>query len=302
MVRCTSIDSTLLETTKMDKVLPRIIKRGDDQGKMLAQKILNNAKVVAEQKACGEHRVSTTQSNGTGVSKPGVDSDEIKKRRTGETKKSALDANHRAPGIKENPKATTTKTDPKASSKPNTADSSTKGKVNPLPNKSSVFFSSLQSASKKPGTSTKSKEGRNTTETEKRPETPAPAPKPAFSFAATMADLAKQKEAPPVKSEEHRKPETPDEKKKRLRKEQRRKLRVSFKADDELVQMREFVHDPEEELGHEDSQVRDVGDSRGEGQMLKMHKDLEVMDDEDEYEPPEEIEEILVPWVIPHRK
>ena len=124
-------------------------------------------------------------------------------------------------------------------------------------------------------------------------------PKPAFSFSATMANLHAQKDAAPVKAEETRKPETPEEKRKRLRKEERRKLRVSFKPDDILVQIREFVHDPEEELGHEDSQVRDVGDSRGEGQMLKMHKDLELMDEDEDYEPPEEV---LPDWYIPTRK
>ena len=120
------------------------------------------------------------------------------------------------------------------------------------------------------------------------------APTAAFSFAATMASLAKQKEETPAKVEEKRKPETAEEKRKRLRKEQRRKLRVSFKSDDELVSVRTFVHDPEEELGHEKSQVRDVGDSKGEGQMLKMHKDLEL-DEEDDYEPPEEIPSLWVP-------
>jgi len=114
-----------------------------------------------------------------------------------------------------------------------------------------------------------------------------------------MAALSAQKEATPVKTEEIRKPETAEERKKRLRKEERRKLRVSFKADDDLVQVREFVHDPEEELGHEDSQVRDVKDTRGEGQMLKMHRDLD-MDDEEDYEPPEEI--ILPEWTAPQRK
>lgn len=110
-----------------------------------------------------------------------------------------------------------------------------------------------------------------------------------------MANLNKQAEAAPVKSEETRKPETPEEKQKRLRKEQRRKLRVSFR-DDDLVQVREFVHDPEEELGHEDSQVRDVGDSRGEGQMLKMHRDLDLMDEDEDYEPPDEV---LPDWIAP---
>ena len=126
-------------------------------------------------------------------------------------------------------------------------------------------------------------------------ELAAEPPKPTFSFAATMANLNKQAEAAPAKSEETRKPETPEEKQRRLRKEQRRKLRVSFK-DEDLVQVREFVHDPEEELGHEDSQVRDVGDSRGEGQMLKMHRDLDLMDEDEDYEPPDEV---LPDWVTP---
>ena len=116
-----------------------------------------------------------------------------------------------------------------------------------------------------------------------------------------MANLQKQKEAPTPKPEDIRKPETPEQKQKRLRKEQRRKLRVSFKADSDLVQIREFVHDPEEELGHEDSQTRDVGDSRGEGQMLKMHKDLELMDEDEDYEPPEEIEP-MPDWTTPQGK
>ena len=134
-----------------------------------------------------------------------------------------------------------------------------------------------------------------------KPGEPEPAPKPTFSFAATMANLQKQKETPAPKPEDVRKPETSEEKQRRLRKEERRKLRVSFKSDDELVQVREFMHDPEEDMGHEDSQTRDVGDSRGEGQMLKMHKDLELMDEDEDYEPPEEIEP-LPDWTIPQGK
>ena len=125
------------------------------------------------------------------------------------------------------------------------------------------------------------------------------AAKPSLIFAETMANLSKPKETIPSKSEEPRPPESQEEKRKRLRKEERRKLRVSFKPDHSLVSIREFVHDPEEEMGHEDSMVRDVGDSRGEGQMLKMHKDLDVMD-EDEDSPPDE--ESLAPWVSPSRE
>ncbi len=56
------------------------------------------------------------------------------------------------------------------------------------------------------------------------------------------------------------------------------------------------MHDPEEELGHEDSLVRDVGDSRGEGQMLKMHKDLDLMDEDEDAIA---TEESFAPWKTP---
>lgn len=114
-----------------------------------------------------------------------------------------------------------------------------------------------------------------------------------------MANLNKQKEVQPLKTEESRPPETPEEKIRRERKLERRKLRVLFKPDETLVEIRTFMHDPEEEIGHESSLVRDVGDRRGEGQMLKMHKDLEVMDeDEDGFA----TEESFAPWTIPSCK
>lgn len=130
--------------------------------------------------------------------------------------------------------------------------------------------------------------------------TAAPAAtKPAFSFTETMANLNKQKEVQPLKTEESRPPETQEEKIRRERKLERRKLRVLFKPDETLVEIRTFMHDPEEEIGHESSLVRDVGDRRGEGQMLKMHKDLEVMDeDEDGFA----TEESFAPWTIPSCK
>lgn len=127
----------------------------------------------------------------------------------------------------------------------------------------------------------------------------AAAPKPLFSFAETMANLTKPKEAESVaKTEDNRPPETEEEKSKRLRKEERRKLRVSFKPDDTLTEIRLFTHDPEEEVGHEDSMMRDVDDIGGEGRMLKMHKDFDMMDEEEDSASGEEI---LAPWQSPSR-
>ena len=122
------------------------------------------------------------------------------------------------------------------------------------------------------------------------------ASKPAFSFAETLANLSKTKETAPSKPEEERAPETPEERRKRLRKEDRRKHRVSFKPDDSLVEIRIFEHDPDEEMGHDDSMVRDAKDIKGEGQMLKMHRERDVMDEDEDAEA---VEEIFRPWTTP---
>lgn len=123
----------------------------------------------------------------------------------------------------------------------------------------------------------------NSKSIEKKAAPAAPA-KPAFSFAETMANLnkSKEKEPSPLKAEEKQAPETQEEKAKRLRKEERRKLRVTFKPDSQLVETRIFHHDAEEELGHDASMIRDVSDVGGEGRMFKQHKDMMDIDEDDD--------------------
>lgn len=125
---------------------------------------------------------------------------------------------------------------------------------------------------------------------------PTAAPKPAFSFSETMADLNKPKELVPIKPAEDLPPETVEERQKRLRKEARRKLRVSWKPDDDLTEIRLFTHDPEEEIGHDDSMIRDVADVGGEGRTLKLHRGLDDLDDDDD---PEAREETIHPYTAP---
>jgi hypothetical protein len=99
-----------------------------------------------------------------------------------------------------------------------------------------------------------------------------------------MANLnkSKEKEPVPLKAEEKQAPETVEEKAKRLRKEERRKLRVTFKPDSQLVETRIFHHDVDEELGHDASMIRDVSDVGGEGRMFKQHKDMMDIDEDDD--------------------
>jgi hypothetical protein len=116
---------------------------------------------------------------------------------------------------------------------------------------------------------------------EKKEKPAAPPPKPAFSLNDIMADLSKPKQAPVAKPVEERPPETEEEREKRLRKETRRKLRVTWKPDDSLTEVRLFTHDPDEELGPGDNSLRGVGDVKGEGSVLKLHKDLEELEEDD---------------------
>jgi hypothetical protein len=168
------------------------------------------------------------------------------------------------------------------------------------------MFSSLQSAAKKPGTSIASKAGQSGTTTSKPNEKPATtsaptaAPKSTFSFAETMKNLSKPKEEKPAPKLEKETPkETPEEKAKRLKKESRRDLHVQFKTGDDLVQVRIFHHDPEEELGHDASQMRDVADVGGEGRMFKQqHQMMDIDDDEDAAEEEEKLIEFKTPKEI----
>lgn len=97
-----------------------------------------------------------------------------------------------------------------------------------------------------------------------------------------MADLNKQKDTEPAEPVEDKPPETKEEQEKRVRKESRRKLRVSWKPDHSLTEVRLFTHDPEEELGPRDRSQRQAGDVKGEGRVLKLHKDIDELGEEDE--------------------
>lgn len=302
------IEQETLEKTKLDKLLPRLVKKGDDQVKGLAQSFLEKSglslkktqsdgksgQAVKDPSAVKAPLDSTKPSNvaaGTKRPKPPDTS------ASPPSKKQSASAANNGPkpvSLLEKRRQQAAKIDSRTSGKPATAPIPEKVKANHITAKPSAFFSSLQSASKKPGVSkiaaaaAKVKEGADSGKAFDN-KTPGGTSKPTFSFADTMASLNKQKNEAPSKSEESRPDETLEERRKRLRKEQRRKLRVSFKADDDLVEVRTFEHDPEEELGHDDSMVRDVRDSHGEGQMLKMHKDLDLMDEDDDYEPTEEL-------------
>ena len=301
-------------------MLSKLLKRGDEGIKSLAQKILDNAVAFSKQKlndskGISTHELKESRSAGAtnvrvppavaGVKRPResvvLSAQPVKKTAlttkasvlpSATSLKATISSSKRPEAAKSEEKATTVST--------GAITAAPKVKVNHVTAKPSTFFSSLQSASKKPGTSiaaqkTALQNDGKTSISENKASGSSLASiavsKPSFSFAETMANLTKPKEvAPTSKVEENRPPETAEEKIKRLRKEERRKLRVSFKPEDSLVEIRLFVHDPEEEIGHDESMVRDVDDVGGEGRMLKMH--IGVDDDEDGTDD-------LAPWTSP---
>lgn len=322
MTRCVTLDQAVLEKTKVDKVLARITKKGIDRVKALAQKVLDNAAANNTQKSIDSkpaHSHGSREKTGVKVQLPNPRAVDavvgMKRQRESESagvppakKINASTTASSAAALTKNLGSISKRTQLSKAAAPSTSSTpAPKPKANHIIAKPSGFFSSLQSASKKPGTSNAAlqsaaqKDGKKSAVPDSPATTSATAtaavPKPAFSFAETMANLTKPKEvAAAPKAEEDRPSETAEERAKRLRKEERRKLRVSFKPDDSLVQIRTFVHEPEEETGHEDSMVRDVDDIGGEGRMLKMHKDLDDMDEEEDTAAGEET---LAPWRTP---
>ncbi|KAF4455718.1 hypothetical protein F53441_2013 [Fusarium austroafricanum] len=137
-----------------------------------------------------------------------------------------------------------------------------------------------------------------------RTETKPPAPRNGVTTASTsasasslsgIASLLDSINAPkaesPVAPKESNGPETssetPEEKAKRLRKEARRKLRVSWKPESELAQVKIFQKEEAEDEGRESNMTRDAADDRSEGMVLKQRADVEEDEDDDDvpYQP-----------------
>lgn len=129
-------------------------------------------------------------------------------------------------------------------------------------------------------------------------ETKPPAPKmgaaPTSSALSGIASLLDSINAPrpvsPPTAKEAKEPdlkETPEEKARRLRKESRRSLRVTWKPDSELVQIKVFEKVDGEDSGRDVNMIRDAADDRAEGMMLKqgMSADEEEDDDDVPYQP-----------------
>ena len=190
MTRCVTIDQAMLEKTKLDKVLGRIVRRGDDQGKPLAQKVLDNAEAVTKKKTADGTPLQPPAFKGTAMIRPPTinarvsETSSVQKKARSDQDSGVQSLKKQAPSTSRlgqntsaptklagavSDKSQSAKIDPKIAAKTTaSATPAPKIKTNHVVAKPSAFFSSLQSASKKPGTSnaalqsTKSKDGKAT--------------------------------------------------------------------------------------------------------------------------------------------
>ena len=310
LARCGTLTTELIEETKVSKALVSMKKQANDKNKAFIQQIVEAAAAGSKKtKANSPPATESTEAKGAKrpapepAVRPAGESPSVKKAKPAEPSSTVTKKEAVVGAAKSTAAPASAPLQKRPGEKLTGAPAPVRARVNPVTNKPSSIFASLNAASKKPAaTATALMATKSTVQPkataaatkDKKPATATPKPS-AFSFASTMAALTKPKqpEAAPAKSEKDIPNETPEQKAKRLRKESRRHLRVTFRPDASLVAIKYFSHDPEEEVGHEENFTRDAGDLGGEGHMFKQHKEL----DEDEDEDDEEIE--YRPWTEP---
>ncbi|KAJ4397915.1 hypothetical protein N0V91_010607 [Didymella pomorum] len=320
LAKCGTLTTELVEETKVSKALVSMKKQANDKNKAFIQQIVDAA-AAGSKKAKANSPPAAEAAEAKGAKRP---ASEPAVRTAGEGLKKAKPAEASTVAVKKEnavgvPKPTAAAAIAAAAKRPGEkpigAPAPVRARVTTT-NKSSSIFASLNAATKKPAaTATAPMATKSTLQSknaavaakDKKP-TAATAKPPAFSFASTMAALTKPKEpeAAPTKTEKDVPNETPEQKAKRLRKEARRHLRVTFRPDASLVAIKYFSHDPEEELGHDENFTRDAGDLGGEGHMFKQHKELEEddddEDDETEYRPWKEPSQVDFSVVDPEER
>ncbi|OQU95079.1 hypothetical protein CLAIMM_01340 isoform 2 [Cladophialophora immunda] len=342
VVKFGTLDTEMLEKTKLSKILQRLTKKATSEVKTLAQTILDNALAATAKKTSNTHdkkadKPASPRSVGSpadGTRKEGATG--VKRLREGDVsaqpvlkkvaklipqsskplalqnaeRRKALEAAHAA---KVGEKATTAPAG-------TTANPTTKAKVAVAAPPKTSIFAALASVPKKPGTSNAERAAAAAKEKAASTASPSLAPaqpvkKPntgkespprnggsgpvtkaatASSFMGLLADMEKKPEKE-AKKEDEILNETEEQKTKRLRKEARRKLRVTWKADAELVETRLFTHDPDEELDQGDRLKRDARDTGREGEALKHKENMDDLDDEEDEDSFEELEPYTPP-------
>jgi hypothetical protein len=319
--RMRKLTTEILEPPKLLKALPAISKRGNDEVKKLVKNILDFAAANSKKQpssresseAKGVDKASPQSKAGGPSSANGKASDTGTG--TGVPSSKALEEKTKAASLKrplsgESPSPQPNKRvqveipGPDNNTTSTTSSTVFKRPVMTMGSKSSAS-ATASAAALKPKTTIGPAKSSAGAVSKKATTVATAAAVSGFSFGGMMEGILNPKtnDGQSKREEEEVPKETEEAKTKRLRKEARRKLRVSWKADHELVATKYFTHDPDEEIGHDASSMRDAGDLGTEGRMFKqLHKDhreivdgADIDEDEDEEEgKKEEADEMFV--------
>ena len=312
-----TVDEEQLETVKWPKLLLRLTKKANNESKSLAQKMIDNAAAAtARKKKAGPSSPGPNGELAAGV-KRSRDGDAV----TSLAKRPLVKPSSKPLALQNAEKRRVQLAEAKKTAKVSTITNGTAGAVAAKPKPTTAApvkastFSTLMSASKRPGTTNAERAAaakekaslisaqlanvkKESVKRESPPRNiqPSAPTKPQSSFLGSLLDYEEKEDSKP-KQEEIIRDETPEQKAKRERKEARRKLRVSWKADKDLTEIKLFQHDPDEDMGHDDSMMQDAGNTMKEGEMLKKHHGMDDLEDEEgdeptlvEYSPPSEVD------------
>lgn len=289
----------IAETTNFDTVRKRFADKGDDEVKDFVREIsaklrkLEGSTGYAGTSAASRAKATTKAASGGASAKRGRDDDatepRIVKKVAVEPGSSSLMRKLGQPKLQLQSASKTTAAKAAASS---IQLDKTRPVAKPAPKTDSGGNSPIVSADDKSRTEVKKAVSKLDASKVTPKETKQPAPKnggaSTLSALSGIGSLLASISAPkpelvptPKKSEEVETNETPEEKAKRLRKESRRSLRVSWRPEGELVQIRIFEKEESEDEGRDINMIRDAADDRAEGMMLKQGMDMDDEDDDD---------------------
>ncbi|KAF4963753.1 hypothetical protein FSARC_8236 [Fusarium sarcochroum] len=292
----------IAETTNFETVRKRFADKGDAEVKELVSEITAKVKKLkSSEPETSTGYTGTSASSRAKASKPGVEPSAKRGRDdeadTRTVKKIAVESSGNSLSRKLAQPKIQLQSASKTSAAKSAASSILPGKPRPVaksvpkpevkPDTKAMGDDRAKTDSKPPRTETKSPAARNGT----TPISTSSSTSSALSGIASLLDsINAPKAESPVAPKESNGPETsetPEEKAKRLRKEARRKLRVTWKPESELVQVKIFQKEDAEDEGREMNMIRDAADDRSEGMVLKQRANVEEEEDDDDvpYQP-----------------
>ncbi|RGP64848.1 transcription factor [Fusarium longipes] len=291
----------IAETTNFETVRKRFADKGDAEVKGLVSEITAKIKKLKTNEPETSTGYTGTSASSRAKAKPGIEPS-VKRARDDEVdtrtvKKIAVESG----GGSLMRKLVTPKIQLQSASKTSAAKAAA---ASILPGKSRPVAKSVPKPEVKPDAKAANDDKTKSESKPPRAEAKASAPRNGATAATTssaassalsgIASLLDSINAPkaesPVPSKENDGPEpseTPEEKAKRLRKEARRKLRVTWKPESELVQIKIFQKEDAEDEGREQNMIRDAADDRSEGMVLKQRANVDEDEEDDDvpYQP-----------------